>query len=141
MSNKNSFETVSIDPRSQRLVNLFLQENKELEPILLDSDDEHEVYANLRKWILDQIDEDSITLKYYSGDITGREAFSKLRWSEFAAIRILDYIDHEGMEYVDPNLRGERYYNHLVRTLWLAAKYGKGGGKPAFFEEIGRAHV
>ena len=136
MNKKNSFESVKIDPRSQRLVNLFLRENPEVEKIFTEAEDEREVYASLRKWILDQIDDDSIALSYYSGDISGRKAYKQLKWSEFAAVRILDYIDHEGMEYVDPNLRGERYYNHPFRLLWLAVRYGKGGAKPAFFEDM-----
>lgn len=136
MSNKNSFEWVKIDARSQRLVNLFLRENPEVEKIFTEADDEREVYAGLRKWILDQVGDDSMALSYYSEDVTGRKAYKQLKWSEFAAIRILDYIDHEGMEYVDPNRRGERYYNHSFRILWLAARYGKGGAKPAFFEDM-----
>ena len=136
MKQKNHFESVTIDPRSQRLVNIFLRENPELEEIFKGSDDEGELYASLRKWILDQIDDDSVALKYYSGEAEGRDAFKQLKWSEYAAIRILDYIDHEGMEYVDPNLRGERYYNNPFRLLWLAVRYGKGGAKPAFFEDM-----
>jgi len=136
MSKQNSFESVKIDPRSQRLVNLFLRENPEVEKIFKEAEDEREVYASLRKWILDQVDDDSVALSYYSRDITGRKAYKQLKWSEFAAIRILDYIDREGMEYVDPNLRGERYYNHPFRLLWLAVRYGKGGAKPAFFEDM-----
>jgi lysine 2,3-aminomutase len=136
MGKKNSFETVRIDPHSQRLVRLFLRENPDIASILRDSSDESEVYAGLRKWILDQIDGESVALKYYSADIMGRKAFKQLTWSEYAAIRVLDYIDHEGMEYVDPNLRGERYYNHPIRLLWLAVKTGKGGAKPAFFEDM-----
>ncbi|MBS3806548.1 MAG: KamA family protein [Bacteroidales bacterium] len=136
MSKKNSFESVKIDARSQRLVNLFLSENPEVEKIFTEADDEREVYAGLRKWILDQVDDDSIALSYYSGSVTGRKAYKQVDWSEFAAIRILDYIDHEGVEYVDPNLREERYYNHPFRILWLAVRYGKGGAKPAFFEDM-----
>jgi lysine 2,3-aminomutase len=136
MSNKNSFETVKIDPQSQRLVKVFLRENPDLLPVFRDSQDENEVYASLRKWIIDQIDEDSVALKYYSGDVAGRKAFKQLKWKEYAAIRILDYIDHEGMEYVDPNLRGERYFSHPFRLLWLAVRYGVGGAKPAFFRDM-----
>jgi len=136
MSKRNSFESVKIDPRSERILKQLLEENPDLYHILSESDDEKEVYASLRKWILDQIDEDSIALKYYSREITGQDAFRKLKWKELGAIRILDYIDHEGMEYDDPNLRGERYYNHPIRTLWLAVNQGKGGGKPPFFRDM-----
>ena len=136
MSNQNTFESVKIDPKSQRILSRIFEENPDLHHIFSESENENEVYAALRKWVLDQIDEDSIALKYYSIEITGREAFRRLKWKELGAIRILDYIDHEGMEYDDPNLRGERYYNHPIRLLWLAATQGKGGGKPPFFRDM-----
>ncbi|MEF8843924.1 MAG: KamA family protein [Bacteroidales bacterium] len=136
MSNQNTFESVKIDPKSERILAQILDENPDIRHILTGSDDEKEVYAALRKWILDQIDDNSIALKYYSNEISGRDAFKKFKWKEYGAIRILDYIDHEGMEYDDPNLRGERYYNHPIRILWLAATQGKGGGKPPFFTDM-----
>ncbi len=40
------------------------------------------------------------------------------------------------MEYDDPNLRGERYYNYPIRMLWLAVNQGIGGGKPPFFRDM-----
>jgi lysine 2,3-aminomutase len=136
MNRRNTFESVKINPKSEKILAQLLDENPELNEILTGSAGEKEVYANLRKWILDQIDEDSFALKYYSNEISGQDAFRKLKWKELGAIRILDYIDHEGMEYDDPNLRGERYYNYPIRTLWLAVNQGIGGGKPSFFRDM-----
>ncbi|MGM0498327.1 MAG: KamA family radical SAM protein, partial [Bacteroidota bacterium] len=75
-------------------------------------------------------------LQYYSGNVSGRDIFTNLNYKDFAAIRILDFIDHEGMEYEDPNLRGKKFYNNPIRLLWLAVKFGKGGAKPDFFEDL-----
>ena len=136
MNKRNTFESVKINPKSEKILAQLLEENPEVHEILTESAGEKEVYANLRKWILDQIDEDSFALKYYSNEISGRDAFRKLKWKELGAIRILDYIDHEGMEYDDPNLRGERYYNYPIRILWLAVTQGTGGGKPPFFRDM-----
>ena len=136
MNKRNTFESVKIDPKSEKILAQLLEENPEVHKILTESAGEKEVYANLRKWILDQIDEDSFALKYYSNEISGRDAFRKLKWKELGAIRILDYIDHEGMEYDDPNLRGERYYNYPIRILWLAVAQGIGGGRPPFFRDM-----
>lgn len=136
MNKRNTFESVKIDPKSEKILAQLLEENPEVHKILTESAGEKEVYANLRKWILDQIDEDSFALKYYSNEISGRDAFRKLKWKELGAIRILDYIDHEGMEYDDPNLRGERYYNYPIRILWLAVTQGIGGGRPPFFRDM-----
>ena len=136
MGNKNSFEQVKISPKAQRILDQILEETPELDEMVESAEDETDLYANLRKWVLDSIDEESPVLGYYSEKNKSRETFEKLQWKDYAAIRILDYIDHEGMEYTDPNLRGERYYNNPFRILWLAAKYGKGGGKPEFFEDM-----
>ncbi|MFO8234249.1 MAG: KamA family protein [Bacteroidales bacterium] len=129
-------EAVKIDPKSHRLLNKILRENPELHTILIESESVNEVYASLRKVVIDRIGENSKALKYYAEELTGRKAFKQLKWDEFAAIRLLDYLDHEGIQYEDPNLRGEQHYNHPIRLLWLAYKYGTGGAKLAFFEDM-----
>jgi lysine 2,3-aminomutase len=136
MGKKNSFEQVKISPKAQRILHQILDETPELAEMINSAEDETAFYANLRKWVLDSIEDSSHVLEYYSEKKKNREIFEKLTWKDFAAIRILDYIDHEGMDYVDPNLRGERYYNNPFKILWLAAKYGTGGAKPAFFEDM-----
>src|SRR6056297_2194225 len=136
MGKKNSFEQVKISPKAQRILHQILDETPELAEMINSAEDETAFYANLRKWVLDSIEDSSHVLGYYSEKNKDREVFEKLTWKDFAAIRILDYIDHEGMDYVDPNLRGERYYNNPLKILWLAAKYGTGGAKPAFFEDM-----
>ncbi len=136
MGKKNSFEQVKISPKAQRILHQILDETPELAEMINSAEDETAFYANLRKWVLDSIEDSSHVLGYYSEKNKDREVFEKLTWKDFAAIRILDYIDHEGMDYVDPNLRGERYYNNPFKILWLAAKYGTGGAKPAFFEDM-----
>ena len=136
MTRRNTFERVKINPKSERLLSQLLAENPDVKNILLDSAYEQEVYASLRKWLLDQLGDRSDAWRYYASKISGREVYSRLKWYEFGVIRLLDYIDHEGMEYEDPNLRGERYYNYPIRILWLAATQGRGGAKPAFFEDM-----
>jgi len=136
MSRKNSFENVKIDPRAQYIVQQILSENPVIKDIFEHAEDVTEIYASLRKWVLDELEENSNALQYYSEEVSGRDIFLKLNWKDYAAIRILDFIDHEGMEYEDPNLRGEKYYNHPLKLLWLAVKYGTGGGKPEFFEDL-----
>ncbi len=51
-------------------------------------------------------------------------------------IRILDYIDHAGIEYPDPNLRGEIAVSNPIRFIWLAVIKGTGGSKPEFFIDM-----
>lgn len=136
MSKMNSFESVKINPKSHKIVRQLMTENPQLAEIFEQAETVNEVYASLRKWILDEVGDQASAIQYYSGDIKGREVFKQLNWKDFAAIRILDFIDHEGMEYDDPNIRGERFFNNPIRLLWLGAKYGKGGAKPQFFEDM-----
>ncbi len=136
MSINSRYENVKINPRSQYLVQQILSENPTLNNIFTEAENVNEVYASLRKWVLDSLEENSNALQYYSGHISGRDVYTKLNWKDYAAIRILDFIDHEGIEYEDPHLRGEQFYNYPIRLLWLAVKFGKGGAKPAFFEDL-----
>ena len=55
---------------------------------------------------------------------------------DYAAIRLLDYIDNAGREFVDPNLRGQLAVNSPIRLLWLAVNRGTGGARPGFFDDM-----
>ncbi|MFP4018307.1 MAG: KamA family radical SAM protein, partial [Bacteroidales bacterium] len=136
MNKNEQLESVKIAPKAHRLLNKLLEENPEFHKILMECENVNEVYASLRKMVIDKVGENSKALKYYSEEWTGRKIFKQLKWEEYAAIRLLDYIDNEGIKYEDPNLRGEVHYNHPIRLLWLAYKYGTGGAKPAFFEDM-----
>ena len=74
--------------------------------------------------------------KFYKNEVNGREAFEKLEWKDFAAIRILDYIDNAGREFEDLNLRGELAISNPIQLIWLAVNFGTGGAKPFFFEDM-----
>ena len=136
MSRNMNIENVKVNPKSQYLVQKILTENPAIKEIFEESKNVNEVYASLRKWVLDELEENSNALQYYSENVSGRDIFTKLNYKDFAAIRILDFIDHEGMEYEDPHLRGKVFYNNPIRLLWLAVKFGKGGAKPDFFEDL-----
>ena len=75
-------------------------------------------------------------LKFYKGKETGHKAFEALSWKDYAAIRILDYLDNAGREFVDLNLRGAVAISNPIKQIWLAATYGTGGAKPFFFEDM-----
>ncbi len=74
--------------------------------------------------------------QFYKREAHGREAFEKLTWNDFAAIRILDYIDNAGREFDDLNLRGEKAISNPIHLIWLAVTHGTGGAKPYFFKDM-----
>ena len=90
----------------------------------------------VRAWVLDELQSRPDALHFYKGEVAGHRAFTKLSWSDYAAIRILDYLDNAGREFVDLNLRGSIAISNPIKQVWLAATYGTGGAKPFFFEDM-----
>ncbi|MCB0805202.1 MAG: KamA family protein [Bacteroidales bacterium] len=127
-------ELISED--SKKIILKLLEENPKLETIFSQSEDIEHARKSLREWAMDHLRKHPVALDYYNGDITGREAFGALDWQDFATIRLLDYINHEGNEYEDLNLGGRIIINAPVRLLWLAIKEEKGGGTVDFFRDM-----
>ena len=129
-------DKIAITVKSHRLLQQLLQENPPLAQIMRESRNETEALVGVRDWIIKQTEERPHVMAYYQGSKKGRAAFSSLGWQDYAAIRILDYIDNAGMEYVDQNLRGEPAINNPFRMIWLAVTHGTGGAKPPFFIDM-----
>lgn len=127
-------DKVAIDVKSHHLLKQLTDENPKLEKIMHYSKTEIEALLGVRTWIMEELQEKA--LQYYKGGLPMGNLYEQLEWKDFAAIRILDYIDHAGMEYRDLNLRGEPAVNNPLKMIWLAANRGTGGAKPPFFEDM-----
>ncbi len=118
------------------MVRRLLAENPRLAEFLERSETLGEFLERLKGMALAHLSEHDPALAYYragSGDVG---LYRQLRWSDYAAIRILDYIEHGGEEYEDLNLRGEKAVSHPFKVLWLAYRHGRGGGTPPFFVDM-----
>ncbi len=129
-------DEISINVKSNRLCQKLMRENPKLEEIMRSSRNETEALIGVRNWVLDSIDGRSNVLDYYKGKENGRAAFNRLEWKDYAAIRILDYIDNAGRQFEDLNLRGEIAVSNPIKLTWLAVNRGSGGAKPYFFEDM-----
>ncbi len=129
-------DRIAITVKSHRLLKLLLSENRRLEEIMRNSKNEVEARVGVREWMLELLMDRPHALAYYEGRRADRATFEKLEWSDYAAIRLLDYIDNAGREFVDPNLRGQLAVNNPIRLLWLAVNRGTGGARPDFFEDM-----
>lgn len=136
MQQITELDKIGINVRSHNELKQLLKENPKLDEIMRGSHNETEALVGVRNWILRLLEGNEPALTYYQGKDAGRETFEKLGWSDYAAIRILDYIDHAGREFVDPNLRGELAVSNPIKLIWLAVTYGTGGAKPFFFEDM-----
>jgi len=132
----DEIENRRINKESRRIIIQILKESPELKKILRESDNLETVKKEIRNIVMDYLNTRRDALDYYYGDIKGREICNKLSWKDVAAIRILDYINHDGDEYKDLNLKGRYILNSPIKQLWLAVKKGRGGAEPAFFKDM-----
>jgi lysine 2,3-aminomutase len=129
-------DRVAITVQAHRLLNELLDENPPLERIMRNARNETEALVGVRNWMFEILDGSPDALKFYRARTPDRELFAKLEWKDYAAIRVLDYVDNAGREFPDLNLRGENAVSNPIRMIWLAVNRGTGGAKPAFFEDM-----
>ncbi len=127
---------ISISVKSHQLLKQLLSENPILEEIIRKSKSPKEAQAKIREWIIPIIKKRKTPYLFYTGEIRGREAFEQLSWKDYAAIRILDYIDYACLKQKDLNIKKKIAYSNPFRMLWLAAKKGSSGAKPYFFLDL-----
>ncbi len=136
MKEADRLDKIAITVKSHRLLKQLLQENPSLEEIMRNSKNETEALVGVQQWVMEELRKNPDAYDYYINEHAGRERFEKLTWKDYAAIRLLDYIDNAGREFPDPNLRGEIAVSNPIKLLWLAVNKGTGGAKPYFFEDM-----
>ena len=129
-------DRIAINVKAHRILKQLLKENPVLEEIMRNARNETEALIGVKDWITGILESRPDVYKFFRGEANGREAFEKLEWKDYAAIRILDYIDHAGRSYEDLNLRGEKAISNPIKMIWMAVTYGTGGAKPAFFDDM-----
>lgn len=126
-------DKIAISVKSHRILQKFLKENPDVGALLKEANDKEEALEAMRKWIMPYFEEHPQAWEYYTGISKGREAFDQLSWSDYGAIRLMDYIQHAGRIFEDLNIGGDLVGSHPVKYLWLAIKYGTGGANHHFF--------
>ncbi len=129
-------DKIAINTLCHKLLEKLLTENPELEEIMRLAKNETEALVGVKDWILEYMESRPDALNYYKSKHSGPKIFKKLTWQDYAAIRLLDYIDNAGRTFIDPNLRGEIALSNPIKLIWLAVNHGTGGAKPFFFEDM-----
>ena len=73
-------------------------------------------------------------LKYIQKKPT-QEMFSKLSWSDYALIRMNNYLKYAGQEFVDLNSSDGKSLSDPLKMMWLAYHKGLSGAKSYFFRD------
>lgn len=131
-----NYEHIHISPRSQKLVGLILAENPFLKSTVEDILDFDEFLKCIESHVVNEISKSSIAYDYYTKKYEDLDIYENLAWKDLAAIRILDYIYHEGTSYHDPNLNGKAVVSSPFTHLWLAIRDNAGGANEDFFEDM-----
>ena len=129
-------DKIAINVHARRILLTILEENPVLERILRSAKDEKQAMDAIKNWIYPILLQNPAAEAYYSAKKHRHELFEQLTWRDYAAIRLLDYIDHAGESYPDQNIHGDLAVSHPVKMMWLATNYGIGGAKPDFFIDM-----
>jgi len=132
----HDLDKIAINVKSRKLLKKLLIENPKLEDIMRKARNETEALIGVKNWVLEELEASPVAMKFYKNELKGRRAFESLKWKDYAAIRILDYIDNAGREFKDLNLRDEIAVSNPMKMIWLAVTLGTGGAKPYFFEDM-----
>jgi lysine 2,3-aminomutase len=136
MTEADVLDKIAISVKSHKLLKQLLKENPRLEEIMRSSRNETEALVGVKNWVLETLRGRPAVLKLREREHMTREDFDTLEWRDYAAIRILDYIDNAGRLFPDLNLRGEIAVSNPIQLIWLAVTHGTGGARPFFFEDM-----
>ena len=137
MTTLAELDRIAINVKSRRLLSQLLEENPRLAEIMHGARNETEALVGIREWVMDVLRSRPHALAYYESEHPDeRTVRSALEWRDYAAIRLLDYVENADREFVDLNLRGELAVSSPIKLIWLAVSKGTGGAKRDFFEDM-----
>ncbi len=128
------WENINLNPDVLQIVQKITKENPFLMQIFKKAATFEEAKASFHLWLTDYFKDHPAAFDYYKNNLP--RTFRKLSWPDYAAIRLMDYLDHEGRQFADPNLLGKVIRNEPVKILWLAIRFGKGDSNKAFFLDM-----
>jgi len=129
-------EKLTISPLSFKIFRKILDENPRLDEIVRNARNWADMLDSIKSWVLEEIKDRPWVLHFYESKTPEMENFKKLSWNDYAAIRLLDYIDHSGEKFEDLNISNKVSVSYPFKNIWLAYHKGSGGAKPAFFEDM-----
>jgi|GEM_PF-2014911 len=97
----HELDKIAISVKSHKLLKQLLNENPPLKEIMQNARNDTEALVGVRNWVLEELKKNPDAYRFYKREVHGRKAFDRLNWHDYAAIRILDYVDHAGREFDD----------------------------------------
>ena len=129
-------EKIALSAKSLTLLRKLMLENPRLAEVYSTSKTLDEAKERVKEWAFEVLNQNPLAVSYYKNEAKGRLTFENLRWQDFAAIRILDYLDNSGREFENPYRDGIKSLSVPFELLWLGVKKRTGGAKPLFFQDM-----
>lgn len=133
---KTFLNKIAINVHARKILLIILAENPILEQILRNSKNVQEAKSGIKNWVMPILNKNQAAVAFFYGRGSVHELYGFPGWKDMAAIRLLDYIEHEGKAWPDQNIPGEMAQSHPIKMLWLATNFGIGGAKPDFFLDM-----
>jgi len=109
---------------NKAIINTIIEENRDIINLFYLSSSITTLKKNLKSFLLSKLDIDS--LNYYKNKIhKDNNAFNKISWKNKGIIRLLDYIDNDGLTIKDQNLRGKKIVSQPITTLYKVLRENK----------------
>jgi len=107
-----------LEKNKTQLLQILLEENIELQNIFDKAKQAADANKMIRSWVEEYFQRNKEAKLYQGFKKTGRDQFSMLTWADYAAIRIMDYLDHSGETYPDPNLKMQEISSDPFGLIW-----------------------
>ena len=136
MTKIKTIEQSPSDSNLSILLHQLVEENPGLKQIIDASRTVHDFKQALKTWAMRVLEENPGAVLYYSEEKTGTEQVKALRFRDFAAIRILDYIEHSGRQFKDLSAGGQIVETDPFSLIWAYAKAGAKTAAPSFLYDM-----
>ena len=94
MTTLAELDRIAINVKSRRLLSQLLEENPRLAEIMHGARNETEALVGIREWVMDVLRSRPHALAYFESEHPERERFEALERRDYAAIRLLDYVEN-----------------------------------------------
>ena len=117
-----------------KIVQTIIKENQNMVEMFYKANSIKEAKESLRTYILKDMRKEALSYYHYLSD--SKERFESLRWQEYASIRLLDYIDNDGLVLKDQNLRGAEVVSEPITTLYNVIVNDKTASESFLFDML-----
>jgi len=134
--NSHTHKKKKTSSKAAQILQKLLKENPQLQQLADKSTDVSAFAGGVREMAMEYMKAHPDAYRFYRFKTQGHEALAALGWQDFSAIRMLDYLDHEGSSYADLNLRGKKVKSEAFGIIWQEVRGQETGATEEFFLDM-----